>query len=251
VRVLSRSFVVVAASLLLALVASCRSAPAPGPVMESEAMTKYQAKPEDVVRPQGLPEIGKWMLDADLTPAHWLGEIYYGKSLREPINVIIVDGVANSAEEAKKKLVETCSIASYPSREGHSSGYRGYIGGQLYAQLPEGKDHAFSNGPFEFNNNHGRIFGPYFHDGSYLFIGAFSREKVEPLASVKHQFVSFNQARDDFAGNVDRKTDYRISGYVNLNNMIVGDPSVTTGDHDGMAVLITAGKQTWGRRSHG
>ena len=33
----------------------------------------------------GLPELGKWMLDRSGSPAHWLGEIYDGKKLREPI----------------------------------------------------------------------------------------------------------------------------------------------------------------------
>ncbi len=182
------------------------------------------------------------MLDPDLTPAHWIGEVYYGKALREPINIIIVDQVANSPDEAKRRLVAACSTAGYPSREGHSSGYLGYIGGQLQTQLPEGKDHAFSNAPFIVNNDHGRLFGPYSHEGAYFFIGAFSREKVTPLAKIKHEFVSFDQARDDFAENISRKTEYQVSGYVNLSNVIMADPKITTGDHDGIAVLLKAGK---------
>ncbi len=235
-------FVVVAWGLLLATAVSCRnlSVQAPSPVPKIEIVTNFRAKPEDVAQPKDLPEVGKWMLDPNLTPAHWLGEVSYGKSLREPINIIIVDRVANSANEAKKRLAEACAVAGYPSREGHSSGYWGYIGGQLHAQLPEGKGDAFSNAPFITNNNHGRIFGPYYHGEAYLFIGAFSREKVEPPA--KHQFVSFNQARDDFAENIDRKTEYKVSGYVNLSNVIVDDPKVTTGDHDGIAVLIITGR---------
>lgn len=92
------------------------------------------------------------------------------------------------------------------------------------------------------NNDHGRIFGPYLHEGAYLFVGAFSREKVTPLSKIKHEFVSFNQARDDFAGNMDKRTKYRISGYVNLSNVIVDDAKITTGDHDGIAVSIVAQK---------
>lgn len=65
---------------------------------------------------------------------------------------------------------------------------------------------------------------------------------MAPLASVKHEYVSFNQARDDFAENMTRKTDDKVSGYVNLGNVIVDDAEITTGDHDGMAVSMEARK---------
>lgn len=200
----------------------------------------YRPGPKDVVQPAGLPEIGKWMVSPDLTPADWLGAKYAGKSLKEPINVIIVDKAAKSAAEARARLAAACAKADYPSRTGHSGGYHGYIAGGLYPQLPSEADQAFSNGLFLFNNNHGRVFGPYPFDGGYLFVVAMSRERVAPLASVKHQYASFNQARDDFAGSLDRATNYRTTGFVGLENAIVGDLEVTTGDHDGVAVLITA-----------
>jgi hypothetical protein len=60
----------------------------------------------DVAKPHGLPEIGKWMIDRDGTVAHWLGEIYEGKHLHEPINVILVDTGAASADHARQRLVE-------------------------------------------------------------------------------------------------------------------------------------------------
>ena len=41
------------------------------------------------------------MLDRSCSPAHWLGEIYDGKKLREPINVVLVDTRAASVEDAK------------------------------------------------------------------------------------------------------------------------------------------------------
>lgn len=236
--------------LICAVVTSCTTSsnqttvlqkPDANESISGASVANFRPAPDDVARPALLPEIGKWMLDPDRTPAHWIGEIYHGKTLREPINIIIVDQAANSPEEAKQRLIEACSAAGYPSREGHSSGYQGYIGGQLYGQLPEDKDHAFSNEPYVINNNHGRIFGPYVHEGTYLFIGALSREKVAPLSKVKHQYVSFNQARDDFAQNINRKTEYRINGYVNLGNVITDDPKITTGDHDGMAISLKAG----------
>ena len=196
--------------------------------------------PADAVQPAGLPVLGKWMIDPDGTPAHWLGEVYEGKGLREPINIIIVDAGARSPEDAKARLMKAAEAAGYPSRTGHSGGYQGYIGGVLHPQLPSEKDHAFSSGPYEFNNNHGRIFGPFLFEGTYLFTGALSREKVDVLTSPMHQYASFNVARDDFAKSMDQATPYKLSGFVNMQNAIVGDPHTTTGDHDGVAAFMKA-----------
>ena len=101
------------------------------------------------------------MLTREGVPSHWLGEIYEGKSLREPINLILVDAGAGSAEDAKQRLITASKAAGYPIRMGHSAGYQGYIGDGLHHQLPAGRDDAFSNEVFELSNNHGRIFGPY------------------------------------------------------------------------------------------
>jgi hypothetical protein len=202
-------------------------------------MTSCPLAAEDVASPEALPTIGKWMLDPSLSPAHWIGEILDGKALQEPINVLILDPLTGSSEEAKDRLTQSCAAAGYPSREGHSSGYLGCIGGQLFGQLPEGKDDAFSDAPFVVDNNHGRIFGPCEQNGQQFFTGAFSREKVVPLAKVRHQYVSFNRARDDFAQKLTRNGAYQVRGYVNLDNFIISD-AITTGDHDGIAVLIVA-----------
>lgn len=197
----------------------------------------------DIATPEGLPSIGKWMLTAQGEPSDWLGEIYRGKNLREPVNVIIVDEGAASAEEAKARLIAAAAKAGYAVRFGHSTGYKGFIGGQLYGQLPSGRDDAFSNDPFEVSNNHGRIFGPHAFDGAYLFTGAFSREEVDPFRDPPHRYGSFNRARDDFTQNLDRDTAYKVSGFVALGNALIGDPRTTTGDHDGIAVVVRAAKE--------
>jgi hypothetical protein len=208
------------------------TAPSPGPWTSGA----------NVAAPQGLPAIGKWMLTRDGVASDWLGEIYNGKNLREPINVILVDEGAGSADDAKARLLSAAAKAGYPVRFGHSTGYQGFIGGRLYAQLPKGWDDAFSNDVFEVDNNHGRIFGPHRTGDAYLFIAAFSREDVDPLRKPGHRYASFNRARDDFTQRLDRATAYKVSGFVNLDNALVGDPKFTTGDHDGIAVLVRAGK---------
>ncbi len=195
-------------------------------------------QPSDIVTPPGLPDIGKWMMTLQGVPSDWLGEVYEGKNLREPINVIILDESAASVEEAKSRLLLASTLAGYPIRFGHSTGYQGYIGGQYHAQLPHGRDDAFSNDIFEVSNNHGRVFGPHLMGQTYVFTAAFSREEVDPFRLPGHLYASFNRARDDFTQSLDRSTAYKVSGFVNLNNAIVGDPKLTTGDHDGMAVLV-------------
>jgi hypothetical protein len=209
---------------------------------DSAAPTPFWASEANIAKPPDLPEIGRWMLTAQGVASDWLGEIYEGKTLREPINVIVVDEGASSVDDAKARLQAAAAKAGYPIRFGHSTGYQGYIGGQLYAQLPKGWDDAFSNDVFEVNNNHGRVFGPHKMGEAYVFIAAFSREEVDPFASPKHRYASFNRARDDFTQRLDRNTSYKVSGFVNLGNAIIGDPEFATGDHDGMAVLVRAGR---------
>jgi len=182
------------------------------------------------------------MLDARYEPAHWLGELYRGRHLREPINIVIVDTAAPSAAEARKHLVQNFAAVGYLIREGHSTGYHGYIDGVVYEQTPEGKEQAFSNEPFETRNNHGRMFGPHPYGRAWLFIGAFSRERMDLLDKVKHCYVSFNQARDDLSQRLDLKTDYRIKAFLDLDNALIDDPACTSGDHDRMAVLLATSR---------
>jgi hypothetical protein len=196
---------------------------------------------EAVANPPGLPAIGRWMIARDGAIAHWLGEVVDGRHLHEPINVILVDEGATSADHAKQRLVAASAAAGFPVRIGHSTGYHGFIGGVLYGQLPHGRDDAFSNRIFEESNNHGRVFGPHGFDGGYVFIAAFSRERVNLLHWPAHRYESFNAARDAFAGGLDTNTDFKASGFVPLDNA-VNDVQVTTGDHDGRAVLLRAPK---------
>lgn len=194
----------------------------------------------EVADPPGLPGIGKWMIAPDGSIAHWLGQFFNGKRLREPINMILIDAAAASADHARERLLAATAAAGYPVRFGHSAGYRGAIGGELYAQLPQGRDDAFSNRLFEESNNHGRVFGPHRFGETYVFVGAFSRESVDLLKWPGHRYASFNQARDDFARNLDARSVFRSAGMVSLGNAVDSD-QITTGDHDGQAAVLRAG----------
>lgn len=194
----------------------------------------------DVITPAGLPSLGKWMLAPDAAPARWLNEIYYGKRLREPINIILRDHFATSATEATNRLLRALTTAGFPLRFGHSHGYTALIDGECHGQVTSGHFTAFSDEPFELTNNHGRIFGPHLYQGDYIWTAAFSRERLEPLAKVKHEYVSFNQARDTLALKLALMTNFKRVRFVALDNALLKNPTLTTGDHDGMAVLLDA-----------
>ena len=210
--------------------------------VQGQAQQPITLAAEAVAHPPGLPAIGRWMVARDGTIAHWLGEIVDGKHLHEPINVIMIDEGATSADDAKRRLIAAAAAAGFPVRFGHSTGYHGVIAGTLYGQLPQGRDDAFSNRIFEESNNHGRIFGPHrFDGGGYIFIAAFSREQVNFMHWPAHRYESFNAARDGFARGLDEHSVFKAAGHVPLGNA-VNDVQVTTGDHDGRAVLLRAPK---------
>jgi Beta-lactamase len=163
-----------------------------------------------------------------------------GKALREPINVIFIDNVAKDADRAISRVVHALKRADYPIRMGHSTGYRALIGGQAYMELPRGRDDAFSNRMFEESNNHRRIFGPHQQSGFYIFVGAFSRETVSFRQRPVHRYASFNSARDELSARLDVNTEFKMVGYIDMQNTIRDDPNVTTGDHDGKAALLCA-----------
>lgn len=201
------------------------------PVSQSLPETSY-------ITLKDAPSIGKWMYTPENEPARWLGQEYLGKEMREPINVVIVDRKSASKGEAEQHFLEACQTAGYPSRTGHSSGYKGLIGGAYQSQLPREEKHALSDALFIYSNNHGRAFGAYEAGGAYYITAAFSRENIDLLAKVKHGFVSFNEARGDFAVRMDQKTDYKIIGMLDLKNSFLPIDKLTTADHDGAAVVL-------------
>lgn len=190
----------------------------------------------------GAVTIDKWMLQSDgVTPADWLGQKYQGKQMQEPINLVICDSLATSPDNAKSRLESFLSTAGYPSRYGHSSGYKGHISGTTFTQMPTGvlpPGNAYSDNLLILDNNHGRIFGPYWTGKMYVFIAAFSRE-----TGTTHNYVSFNQARNDLAAKLTGKAGFVAGASLALFNQIAGtDPSKTTGDHDGNGAYLWATK---------
>jgi hypothetical protein len=188
-----------------------------------------------------MTDIGGWLLHEDGRVANWLGIRYQGRILQEPINVIIVDPYSTSEATAVKRLLAECKRAGYEEEYGHSAGYRAEIGGRMYRQIPNDRHMAFSNKDFFQTNNHGRIMGPALIEGRYVFVAAFSTERPAFARGLKHLFVSFTRARDDFCAKMDAKTIYKIQGPVPLGNRL-DSPTTTTADHDGQATVLVASR---------
>jgi hypothetical protein len=211
----------------------------PAPAVEGPG-TSAKGLPDEESAPAGFPAIGYWMLAPDGRIADWLGYPHEGKRLLEPINVVIIDRYAASAAEASSRLLAACGKSAFPQREGHSSGYGARMGSMRYAQFPPGTEESFSDALFVLSNDHGRIFGPMKWKDAFYFSGAFSRESVDPVTKVKHRYVSFDRARDAFAVGLSERGGYEIAGYLVLGNAVTGSAMLSTGDHDGVAVLLSA-----------
>jgi VCBS repeat-containing protein len=180
-------------------------------------------QPGDVVS-TAYGDVGIWMLKSDGQIANWGGQTHDGKTLLEPVNVIIIDPTSTTREESIKKLNRAMTAAGFPADGPHSTGYQGIIDGVTYGQQPTGILQAFDDS----QSDHGRIFGPApAADGQgYVWTGAFSTE------SATHGYVSFDTARDALARRL------VLSGAATrLDDVDMGNAGIT-GDHDGHAVVL-------------
>jgi hypothetical protein len=47
--------------------------------------------------------------------------------------------------------------------------------------------------------------------------------------------------RDEYAASLNSQTEFKLTGHLDMHNAILDDPKVTTGDHDGKAVVLCSG----------
>ncbi|QFP75589.1 hypothetical protein [Deinococcus sp. AJ005] len=222
-----------ALTLTLAACAPAQTGPLPDPA-------SFRAAPDDVVQKiDGVGDLGRWMITKNLENATWLGEKVGGRTLREPINVVMVDPIAKTPEDATRRMLDAMNKAGYGPKNMHSDGYYGLLNGQLKGQFPQGKGLAFSDGPWYDANNHGRVFGPFDMSGKTIFIASFSRENFRWLPTPGHPYSSFQVAREDLSKQLAAKTIFKPQGYLNLDSAL-DTPTETTGDHDGRALLLVA-----------
>lgn len=194
---------------------------------------------QEVTVTLSLPAIGQWLLADDGNPAHWLGVPYRGRTLVEPINVVLVDPFSATSDAAIDKLVQAAASVGFGEKGGHSSGYWALIGSEVFPQISSHDNTAVADGLALFENNHGRVFGPLRDGDRWVFVGALSREALRMFPRWQHQFVSFNLARDEFAQRLSEGEFFRVRGTFPLGN-VCDSPEETTADHDGLLVVLEA-----------
>jgi hypothetical protein len=172
--------------------------------------------------------------------ANWGGQLHDGKTLYEPVNLILVDRSSSTAELAAGKLNNALARAGFPAQFGHSMGFSGRIGPTVYGQRPDTLFSAYRDANCLLApNNHGRVFGPASAaDGTgFVWSAAFSRERLDLYQGLPaHVYESFTVARDAlYAGLV--ATGATDLGRLWLANAI-DTSTVSAGDHDGYAAAV-------------
>jgi hypothetical protein len=198
--------------------------------------------PGDVVdTPYG--SVGKWMLNPDGSVANWGGQTYGDKTLREPVNVIIVDPNSKTPGESTAKLNSAMFWSGFPAQPIHSTGFDGTVLGTTYDQLPgDGTEAAYSDLPFVLPNDHARVFGPATvaaADGTgYLWTAAASTEVPGIYDNAfTHRYLSYDLARDMLALRLVLSGQATLVGIQKMDN-VYNDGTVSTGDHDGYAIVL-------------
>ncbi|WP_197505975.1 Ig-like domain-containing protein [Mycobacterium sp. 852014-52144_SCH5372336] len=214
----------VAPRSLVVAQASAVSAP------EAIAASAAEPQPGDTTAtPYG--NIGKWMLKSNGSIANWGGQTYQGKSLLEPVNVVIVDPTSTTREESIQKLNAAMRASGFPARSPHSTGYYGVIDDITYGQQPSGFLQAYADNVSL--TDHGRMFGPApaANGQGYVWTGAFSTQ------GATHGYVSFNSASEELAQQL-----VNSGAATRLDNVYLGNAensaTQTTGDHTGYAVVL-------------
>ena len=201
--------------------------------------TEQSPSPQDSVNTAyGL--IGKWMIAPDSQIARFQGYEVGERALREPINIVLLDKVARTPQEAVARLISAMKAAGYPARNGRpGSSYKSMIGAQLYPAQPTDSKEAFSDGAWWRSNNRGWLFGPAPVAGGYLWTGSFCREDYQVISAIHQAYQSFETARDDLATRLTAAGTFRQLTTLNLENAL-NTPTLTTDDHDGQAALLVA-----------
>jgi hypothetical protein len=205
--------------------------------------TQTTPGPGDVVdTPYG--RVGKWMLTSDGEQvANWGGQIYGDKTLREPVNVIIVDPNSKTPGESTARLNSAMFWSGFPAQPIHSTGFDGTVLGTTYDQLPgNGTEAAYSDLPFFLPNDHARVFGPApvaAADGTgYLWTAAASTEVPGIYDNqFTHRYLSYDLARDMLALRLILSGQATLVGVQKMDN-VYNDGTASTGDHDGYAIVL-------------
>lgn len=217
--------------IFIALYVSCSIVSIPFSVFSQNRKQATGKIPKVILN--SMPKIDPWMFENNGSPATWLGFKINGRTLYEPIDIIIVDTISISGEASATLIKQRFATAGFDERPGHSSDYMGRMNNTDFTQLPDtSSNRAFSNYLWAFTNDHARLFGPYQNNGIYFWIGSVSREM-----GISHEYVSFKKAVDELERCLVQFASVKNLGRYNLHNAINSD-TLTTGDHTGFAPVL-------------
>ncbi|WP_291430989.1 hypothetical protein [Deinococcus sp.] len=233
------------------LLAACLLIGSPGGAAAPQAVT-FQPGPGDVFRDvPDVGDLGLWLLTgvpgSPLRRAVWNGEPYRGRTLREPINLVLIDRFARTPEQATARMNAALAAAGFTPTDGFGNGQAGYhalLNGELRAQHPAVPGQAYSDGPATAYTHHGLTFGPYRVGSSFVFTGAFNGADHRPSLAGESDtgtqvFNNYMVARESLAAALDRSSVFHKKGYFDLH-AIIDTPTETTADSDGCAVVLVA-----------
>lgn len=201
--------------------------------------TPVAPRPTDVAHTD-YADVGVWMLQSNGQISNWGGKPYEGRTLLEPVNVIVIDPDSKNSVQSTIKLNAAMARAGFPAQPVHSTGFQGTIDGETYGQQPGGIVLAFSDNFFLLPNDHGRMFGPALAAGGegYVWTGAFSTETLDlGQGQLGHEYVSSTIARDELVRRLVLSGGATVVDVVPIGNA-VDTATETTGDHDGYAVVL-------------
>jgi hypothetical protein len=182
-------------------------------------------------------EICNWMLRGN-NIACWLD--WYSFKLYEPINVIYIDFVSETAEESKQKVKDFLYNNSYMIRSGSSTGYYTIIEDEKCKQSPSYYVWSDNLDP-KVENNHARIFFSTKPSSKgdiqyYISAGSFSRE-----AAIKHNYISFEDAKNSLTATGEwKESNIEVtSNVLNYNSDFedAKDYNYSTVDHTGIRIF--------------
>jgi hypothetical protein len=187
-------------------------------------------------------DIGKWLIQPNGQISNYGNQQFGGKTLLEPVNLIILDSGSSTSAEATAKLNADMGAAGFPAQAIHSTGFLGVIDGTTYGQQPNGLLTAYSDNFFLLPDDHARVFGPdpVQEATGFVWTVAASRELFGLNGLIPaHTYVSYNEARDELASRL-IASGATLVGIVPMSNA-VDSAGATTGDHDGYAIVIRLG----------
>ena len=194
----------------------------------------FADQPGDVFR--GMEQVGDpglWVLRGR-TRADVDGLKVEGRSLREPVNVVLIDLFAKTPQDALLRATAALDAVGLKPSDRYTHGYQAYLSGTFQPEVPAGQ--VFARGIGSAREERLRLFGPWKSGDGYVFLAGIAAQNVTGQGRT---FSDFMVTREATADALSSRTAFKKKGYVDLLSK-VDTARETTADHDGCAVVLVA-----------